>query len=99
VAVCCIHLDQILEDVRLVQLEQVWKFLEDNKLDKITHILAGDFNSLSSQEDYSSSVWQQIVQMREDNHWEKPKNKVVTAMETRGCILWYNTVTSGYFRR
>lgn len=78
IGIYCTHLDQIKEETRLKQLEQIFEFLEQKGLDKIPHLIVGDFNSLGHAEDYPKKQWDLLIYRRKNNMWELPKDQVNT---------------------
>jgi len=84
IGVYCTHLDHISEEVRKVQLQEIYNFLKKEQLDTIPHVILGDFNSLSYESDYPTEVWQSIVRIRQRNNWELPKSNIIKTMESNG---------------
>jgi len=80
-----IHLDYRTEDVRILQLEELFLYLENEKLLNKPHLLLGDFNSLE-RSDYSEKEWEEIIKMRNENNWEEPKCLVLDEIKKRGYI-------------
>jgi endonuclease/exonuclease/phosphatase family metal-dependent hydrolase len=71
------HLDHLLEDTRILQLNEV------NEMLKTTDILVGDFNSIKKQ-DYSDTLIETIDQMRKTNNKEKVDFRVIEFIENYG---------------
>ncbi|CAF1563729.1 unnamed protein product [Rotaria sp. Silwood1] len=74
------HLDQLSEQVRLVQMEQFEKYIQNAGL----QLIVGDFNSLTF-DDYSNDYFNtNIHDVRQKNTWERPFNLVTNKMKTNG---------------
>ena len=93
----CLHLDHQLEETRIAQWKQVKVFYfflffetmkdflaSNNDLGSIPHVIFGDFNSLSSEKDYSKRKWEEIIRVRENNYWERPKTDLIQMVKDTG---------------
>jgi endonuclease/exonuclease/phosphatase family metal-dependent hydrolase len=80
-----LHLNHETESCRIAQWEQV----QDEIRSAATHgtplLLVGDFNALT-REDYSSSEWQAITDIRSKNHWEAPHTALTAAVAEVGLV-------------
>jgi len=86
----CTHLDHLREEDRMEQLKMLFKYLsDDQELRDLPHFIVGDFNSLSSPDDYSSDKWKEIAEVRAKHHIQKPKTDVYQAMINEGYVdVW-----------
>lgn len=74
-----IHLDNVCEDTRLLQLNTALSNIDSTK----PHLIMGDFNSLDKS-DYTEERWNEIISSRQSNFWEEPMSKVTDKMKVLG---------------
>ena len=66
------HLNHRTEPTRLKEIVSIRNSLNDIFEKNIPQIWTGDFNALTK-EDYSSSQWNEITEVRTKNNWELPQ--------------------------
>ena len=76
--VTCCHLNHKDELKRMSELRKMKDQLELLFNAKEPQVWTGDFNSLT-REDYSDEAWEDLSQVRRNNHWEMPQTKVRVA--------------------
>jgi endonuclease/exonuclease/phosphatase family metal-dependent hydrolase len=76
------HLEHKWEAQRLREVERLLRCVPE---DTSRLIILGDFNALK-RSDYTEEAWQEIVNVRKQNGWEKPMTDVVARMEKEGYI-------------
>jgi endonuclease/exonuclease/phosphatase family metal-dependent hydrolase len=84
------HLDvyDATEQTRLKQMEQIYKFMQEQEGEYTKSILCGDFNSIHSK-DYSIEKWKDILaqdQERQVKTLEIAQNYIRTQMQLKHCF-------------
>ena len=77
--VCCVHLDHVLEDLRLAQ----WAALSAETDAVAGGLLCGDLNALC-RSDYSASQWAVIAEGRRTSRWEVPESRLMETIFAAG---------------
>ena len=78
---CCVHLDHVLEDVRIHQ----WQQLRAQTDGLAGRLVCGDLNALR-REDYDTNTWGGIARERSAGRWEEPESRLLDAILAGGFV-------------